>query len=168
MGKRYDALARRVARSPFARWPAVQVITRLDRWLLRLSNGRLCLAGGSQIGSQTLLLTCVGARSGLRRRVPLLFAWDVRNIVLLASRAGTDEHPHWYHNLKAQPHCQVSVGGTTAPFVAVEAFGAERERLWQLALEINPAYDAYARKTERTIPVMQLRPAPPQQLPTQP
>lgn len=140
------------------RWPLVRVVTVVDRWLLRLSRGRWCSAVGSQIGQHTLLLSCNGARSGQLRQIPLLFAWDDANIVLLASRAGTDRHPHWYYNLIAHPDCQVTIAGQTSAYVAQEATETERARLWQLALQVNPAYDAYARLTDRVIPVLQLRP----------
>jgi deazaflavin-dependent oxidoreductase (nitroreductase family) len=36
------------------------------------------------------------------------------------------------------------------------ATGEERERLWKLAAEQWPDYDAYQRKTERQIPVVVL------------
>ncbi|MGI9324788.1 MAG: nitroreductase/quinone reductase family protein [Pseudomonadales bacterium] len=133
-------------------------MTVVDRCLLRLSHGRWCSAIGSQIGRHTLLLTCRGAQSGQLRQVPLLFARDEANIVLLASRAGTDRHPHWYYNLIAHSDCQVTIAGRTSAYIAQEVTETERTRLWQLALQINPAYDAYAELTNRVIPVLQLRP----------
>lgn len=157
MGARYDALVRRVAASRLIGWPLVWLVTRLDRCLLAVSAGRLSASSGSQIGRHMLLLICRGARSGRLRRVPLLFANDGNNVVLLASRAGTPRHPHWYYNLKAHPDCQATIAGQTRHYHAVEVCSQERERLWKLATRINPAYDAYAQQTARTIPVFLLR-----------
>jgi len=36
------------------------------------------------------------------------------------------------------------------------ATGAERERLWRLALEQSPDYDAYQQRTDREIPFVVL------------
>ena len=44
------------------------------------------------------------------------------------------------------------------PARARTAQGEERERLWRLAAEQWPAYDDYAKKTDREIPVVVLEP----------
>jgi hypothetical protein len=68
------------------------------------------------------------------------------------------EHPAWFHNLVAHP--DVMLGGQ--PFRAeVVEDERERERLWQLADGIFPAYASYrerAARAGRTIPIVQLVP----------
>lgn len=69
---------------------------------------------------------------------------------------GTPEHPAWYHNLRAHP--EVRFGGL--PFRAeVVEDSTERQRLWELADRVFPAYSRYraeAAKTGREIPIVQL------------
>ena len=164
MTGRYERLVRAVARSRWANWPLTRIATAIDKRLLRWSNGRIALGIGSQIGRQTLLLHCIGARTGVERAVPLLFAVDGECLVLIASRAGTDQHPYWYFNLLATPRCRVTganiVDSDLSHYLAAEVQGAERDRLWQLAVDLNPGYESYAQRTRRRIPVLRLRPIP--------
>ena len=44
------------------------------------------------------------------------------------------------------------------PVRAREAEGAERERLFQLAVDLYSGFDAYRQRTTRKIPVMVLEP----------
>lgn len=138
-------------------WFFITVAPPIDRLLLRLSRGRASLGGTAPI----LLLETTGARSGEPRATPLLFVKDGPRFVLIASKGGHPRHPAWYHNLRAHPSARVLVGGREIPCRATEAEGAERERLWRLAAELNPGYDAYQARVSRRIPVMVLTPSAP-------
>jgi len=102
------------------------------------------------------------SKSGLPRQTPLLFASDGDDILLLASNAGSARHPAWYHNLRANPQVEViAPGGRSGRYVAREADGPERERLWEIAADLYAGYDVYqGRAGDRRIPVMVLSPAP--------
>jgi F420H(2)-dependent quinone reductase len=76
--------------------------------------------------------------------------------VLVASKAGAAEHPAWYRNLKAHPECTLAVGGEVLDFIAQEAEGETRERLWRAAVQNYGGYADYQKRTRRTIPVMLL------------
>ena len=134
-----------------------RILHRADGLLLRLTRGRLDFTRAA--GLPVIELTTTGARSGLRRTLPLAGLPDGANYVLIASNFGGARHPAWYHNLKANPECEVSRNGVTAPYVAREAEGAERERYWRLALSYYLGYEAYRRRAGvRRIPVMVLEP----------
>lgn len=131
----------------------------LDRLLLPLTRGRLTF---SRIFYPTLLLTTTGARSGLPRDTPLIFFRDGGRIVLVASNYGGERHPAWYHNLRAHPRAVVTLGGRTAPHLAREAAGPERDELWRKAVAFYGGYAAYQRRAgPRRIPIMLLEEAAP-------
>ena len=126
----------------------------IDRVILRLSSGRLSLGGNAPI----LLLESKGARSGELRSTPLLYAKDGERFLLIASKGGHPKHPAWYHNLRKHPDVHVLVGGRRVACHAVQAEGPERDRLWTIATDLNPGYDAYQSRVTRQIPVMILTP----------
>jgi proline iminopeptidase len=107
-------------------------------------------------GSKTLLLTTRGRKTGDATTTPLIYAADGDNYVIVASKGGAAKHPGWYRNLAKHPDVQVQVKDDVFAARARTATGDERERLWQLALEQWPDYDAYQTRTEREIPVVVL------------
>jgi deazaflavin-dependent oxidoreductase (nitroreductase family) len=130
----------------------------IDRALLPLTKGRLTF---SRLFYPTLLLTTTGARSGQPRSTPLIYFRDGTAMVLVASNYGEPRHPAWYHNLRATPRALVTADGATAPYLAREAEGAEREELWRKALAFYGGYEAYSRRAGgRRIPIMVLDPVP--------
>ncbi len=104
-------------------------------------------------------LTTTGARSGLARTTPLLFFGRGREVVLIASCGGSPRNPAWYHNVKANPRCELLTRDGTGRYVAREAAGEEREELRRRANTLYAGYDAYQTRTNgRRIPVMVLTP----------
>jgi len=136
-------------------WIIINIGTRVDRWLIRVTNGSF----NSTFAWPCLLLTTKGARSGARRTVALLYIKDGGNLVLIASKGGNLKHPAWYLNLKANPEAEVFLEGESKNCVASDADGEEYGRLWQKALEAYSGYDKYQKRAgERKIPVVILRP----------
>ncbi len=107
-------------------------------------------------GVPTLILTTTGRKSGQSRDNPLICAADGDDYIVIASQAGAPTHPHWYHNLLADPHVSVQVKADRFDAVARTAEGEERERLWRLAAAAWPNYDVYQTRTNRVIPVVVL------------
>ncbi|MGZ8631318.1 MAG: nitroreductase family deazaflavin-dependent oxidoreductase [Actinomycetota bacterium] len=104
-----------------------------------------------------LLLTHTGARTGATRTNPLAYFADDDRYVIIASKGGAPNNPDWYHNLRANPSATVEVGTETFDVTVEEAGPEERERLWAMITDHNPAFGEYERTTDRTIPVMILR-----------
>jgi F420H(2)-dependent quinone reductase len=141
--------------SPF--WKAFEVLTRVNVHAYRLTGGKL----GGRVGkAPILLLHHRGARSGAERVSPLIYLPDGEDAVIVASKGGTDRHPAWFHNLKANPDTVVEIGRERRAVRARVAEPAERERLWPLVVGIYGPYESYATYTERTIPLVILEPAP--------
>ncbi len=107
-------------------------------------------------GTQCLLLTTTGRKSGQPRIMPLIFAPDGDAQVIVASKGGAPEHPAWYLNLRDDPEVEVQVKGDRFAATARDAEGDERDRLWQVMVGEWPAYDEYQAKTDRQIPVVVL------------
>lgn len=103
-----------------------------------------------------LLLTTKGRSTGEPRTAPLIYEKVGDDYVIVASKGGAPEHPGWYRNLAKEPQVEVQVKGEVFPARARTATGSERERLWKLAAQQWPDYDAYQRRTEREIPVVVL------------
>jgi deazaflavin-dependent oxidoreductase (nitroreductase family) len=136
-------------------WVAIHVGQRIDPFLIRATRGRIRIS----FTAPTILLTHTGARSGTRRTTPLLYFTEGDKVVLIASKGGAPENPAWYHNVKAHPEVEASSDGRPERYVAREAEGDERERLWKLATKLYSGYEDYQARTNRRIPVIVLEPA---------
>ena len=115
----------------------------------RSNGGKVGQLGGT---SRLLLLTTLGARSGLLRTAPMMYASDGDRFVVFASDAGAPHHPAWYHNLVADPEVSVEVGSDRFDATAVVTTGDERERLWRLF-----PFPEHQEKAQRQIPVIALK-----------
>lgn len=137
-------------------WPLLRRLTGAHVALYRRSGGRL---GHRPPGlPQMLLLDHVGARSGIRRTSPLVYARDGDDYVLVASKGGFPRHPAWLHNLRAHPDTTIQVGRRTLNVRARVASEAERERLWPRCVEVYGGFSGYQARAGRTIPLVVLSP----------
>ena len=109
-------------------------------------------------GSPLLLLTTRGRSSGIPRRTMLIFGRDGEDLLVVASRGGSDRHPAWYLNLLAQSRVTTQVGNDLETRVARILSGEERERAWRIMCALLPAYDDMQASTTRAIPVVALTP----------
>jgi deazaflavin-dependent oxidoreductase (nitroreductase family) len=153
--RRYSPLVR-VLSSRAGSWYFLNVANRIDRRLIPATNGRLSTAPGRPV----CVIETVGAKSGVRRRIPLAFATDGENLVLIASSGGAKKHPAWFHNLRKNPEVKVWANrGRSGDYVASVAEGEERERLWRLGTDLYAGYDTYAERAgAREVPVVVLSP----------
>ncbi len=110
-------------------------------------------------GIPLLILHHTGAKSGSSYQIPLAYLPDEGRMVIFASNAGADNHPHWYHNLVAHPNVKVELGdGSTVDATAVVTQGDERS-LYDTQVERVPVFGDYREKAPREIPVVALVPA---------
>jgi deazaflavin-dependent oxidoreductase (nitroreductase family) len=121
----------------------------------RANKGKV--TSGRFAGSDLLLLTTAGARSGQTRVNPLTYLRDGDRYVIFASRNGGPKSPDWYYNLVAHPDVTVEVGTDKFPAKAIVTSGAERERVWKQSEQQRPFLaDHKARAAPREIPVIAL------------
>jgi deazaflavin-dependent oxidoreductase (nitroreductase family) len=107
-------------------------------------------------GTQTLLLTTKGRKSGEERTTPLIFAPYGDAYTIVASKGGSDEPPAWYLNLSENPEVEVQVKGDVFKARARTGTAEEKPEIWKTMISEWPAYDEYQQKTDREIPVVVL------------
>ena len=107
-------------------------------------------------GTQTLLLTTRGRRSGEPRTTPLIYAPHGDDYMIIASKGGSSAPPAWYLNLSQDPEVEVQIKGDRFKAHARTASAAEKPEMWKRMVVEWPDYDAYQRNTEREIPVVVL------------
>ena len=108
-------------------------------------------------GTQILLLTTTGRKSGDLRRCALIYGKDGDDFIIVASRGGDPNHPLWYLNLVAEPQVTIQVKGDVFPAVATTITNTDDyERLWNVMLTHWPAYAEYQQKTDRKIPLVRI------------
>jgi deazaflavin-dependent oxidoreductase (nitroreductase family) len=124
----------------------------------RANQGKV---GGHYAGYDLLLLTMVGAKSGLRRTKPVVYIRDRDRFVVVASKGGAATNPDWYHNLRTHPAVTVETGTDIVEAIAeVVPPGAEHDRLYRAMADTHPVFADYARRAGRVIPVVTLTPTP--------
>ncbi len=107
-------------------------------------------------GTQALILTTTGAKSGAERKSALIYGEHDGDYLVVASKGGAPEPPAWYVNLKKNPDVTIQVWGEKFAVTARDATDAEKPELWKIMTAEWPAYDEYQTKTDRQIPVVVL------------
>jgi deazaflavin-dependent oxidoreductase (nitroreductase family) len=130
----------------------------LNRGVIEEFRANAGVCGGRWEGNPMVLLTTIGARSGVERVSPVTYTTTSTEageaIVLIASKAGNDRHPGWYHNLVANPEVVIEVGAERFAATARTADEPERTRLFDERIAVMPRFGDYTKKTDRTIPVV--------------
>ena len=132
----------------------IRTLTPLDRRLLIRSRGRFTVLG--PVGAPTLLLTTTGAKSGLPRTTPLLYAKDGDALVVVGSNFGQGHHPAWTGNLLKNPEAVVTMAGQDIPVVATQLQGEDAERAYAAMEGLARTYTEYRSRTDRQIRVFRL------------
>ncbi|WP_024804412.1 nitroreductase family deazaflavin-dependent oxidoreductase [Nocardia sp. BMG51109] len=133
-------------------WSLLRYVSDAHTAVYRATGGRI---GRRMPGvPPVLLLEHVGAKSGRKRTMPLVYMPDAGDFVIVGAKGGHPKNPAWLYNLRANPDTEIQVGPRRLRVHAREAVGEERQRLWERALEYNRHWRYYSRRTNRTIPVV--------------
>src|SRR5574341_1354885 len=125
------------------------------QWMYEQTDGRFTWLGGLPV----LLLRTTGRKTGEERTAALVYLRDGRDLVVVASRGGSDRPPRWLLNIQDQPEVGVQIGRQRLRMRARVADSQERARLWPLVNQNNSnRYEGYQAKTKRQIPVVILSP----------
>ena len=134
----------------------LKTMNTIHRTVFRATGGRVL----GRIGGMLVVdLHTVGRKSGQPRSSMLTS--PIQNgdeIVLVASRGGDPQHPAWFHNLKANPDVEITVGGRRKPMRARVATPEEKADLWPKVTGKYKGYAGYQTKTTRDIPLVVLSP----------
>lgn len=125
--------------------------------LYRRSNGRI---GGSAKGTQVLLLTVPGRKTGTPHTVAVSYFEHNGCYVVTGSAGGTKDDPQWIRNLRVAPKAQIQIGAERFDVEARVSEPTERDQLWRdVVLARAPSFAGYEEKSGRVIPVAVLNPA---------
>ena len=133
----------------------IRLFGRIHILIYRLTSGKI---GGKMLGSNTLLLTTTGRKSGRQRTSPMMFLRQDDAYMVAASNNGKDTHPGWYWNLRSNPQATIEVMEKKMQVEAeLVSEGDRRERLYQQFIELTDVYEGHQQRTDRIIPVVLLR-----------
>ena len=107
-------------------------------------------------GMPIIVLTSVGAKSGMLRKTALMRVEHDGEYAVVASQGGAPTHPVWYWNLTKTPQVELQDGAEKHDYLAREVTGDEKAVWWERAVAAYPPYADYQTKTERQIPVFLL------------
>jgi deazaflavin-dependent oxidoreductase (nitroreductase family) len=114
-------------------------------------------AEGAELrGMPVIVLTSIGAKTGMLRKTALMRVEHAGEYAVVASLGGAPKHPVWYFNLVKNPHVELQDGAEKTDYVAREVTGAEKALWWERAVAAYPPYAEYQDKTDRQIPVFVL------------
>jgi F420H(2)-dependent quinone reductase len=136
---------------------AIKWMSRINTFFYRRNDGSGL--GGNFQGIPVALLTTTGRKTGEPRVSPLYFHRDGDKVIVAASKGGSDKHPMWYLNLKADPKVKVQIKDEILDLTAREATEDERNLYWPKLVAMYPTYDDYQSWTERKIPLVVCEPA---------
>lgn len=119
------------------------------------SNGQ---EAGDLRGMPVIVLTTLGAKTGMLRKTALMRVEHEGVYAIVASLGGAPKHPVWYHNVVAHPLVELQDGAVKRDYRAREVSGEEKAVWWQRAVAAYPPYADYQAKTDRQIPVFVLEP----------
>jgi deazaflavin-dependent oxidoreductase (nitroreductase family) len=139
-----------------ARQPGGRLMALVNRWMMR----RIRKSKG--VGSNMLVLTTVGRKSGVERQNPVNYFPGDRNgdnWLIVASAAGAAGNPAWFHNLAAHPdQVRIELAGREIPVTAEQLTGLERDQAWAAISTSSARFAQYQQKTDRELPVIRLTP----------
>ena len=107
-------------------------------------------------GKPVIVLTSVGAKTGLLRKTALMRVEHDGEYAVLGSLGGGPKNPVWVYNLRQEPHVELQDGDQKHDYDAHEATGEERALWWARAVKAFPNYAVYEKKTTRLIPLFVL------------
>ncbi len=141
--------------------PITETQTKVIKWLMtpfsRFNAWRYIQSKGASMGSfagrDICVASMIGAKSGKRRDVPLMYVPYQNGVILVASLGGAPKHPTWYYNLVKNPDIDVHVKGEKLALRARRASPEEKAQVWPICCEHYPDYATYQARTDRDIPV---------------
>jgi deazaflavin-dependent oxidoreductase (nitroreductase family) len=115
--------------------------------------------GNTLEGYPIVILSHLGAKSGLLRKSPLMRVEHDGRYAVVASNGGAARDPLWARNIALHSEVRVQDGATTRTLHARRVFGDEAEQWWERAREAFPKFAGYRQAAGRDVPLYVLDPA---------
>jgi deazaflavin-dependent oxidoreductase (nitroreductase family) len=119
----------------------------------RANGGKV---GGPFEGTDLLLLTTTGAKSGKQRLNPLAYFDIDGKLLIVGSFRGADVDPAWVHNIRANPSAHIEIGTDAYDVTVRELPRDERDAAWETITANSEGFAEYQEKTSRVIPLFEL------------
>ena len=120
---------------------------------IRLTGGRLRRSRLFAGGQPVLALTTKGRRSGKPRSTTVAYVRSGGKLASAGLNLGSDRHPAWALNLRADPTATIEVDGERIEVTAREARGDEAEELWGALIRQLPMVAASRKLARREAPI---------------
>jgi deazaflavin-dependent oxidoreductase (nitroreductase family) len=147
-------VVQKVAGSGVFRRIAPPVLAPLDRFVSRITGGRILIAAALL---PSLVLTTTGAKTGQPRQAPLAcMPQDDGTILVVGSNFGREHHPAWTGNLLKNPEATVMYKRETFPVTARLLSDEEKARVWPELTKTWPTFDRYVEVSGRSLRVFRL------------
>ncbi len=145
----------KMAGSPAFAKVGPKVVPKVDRFLHKVTGGRVILSGGMV---PSLMLHVRGAKTGQLRQTPLACLPLDGSWYIVGSNFGREKHPVWTTNLAANPDASITFKGKSHDVRAHRLTAQEKQEVWPKLLEVWPNYDVYTERSKRDLRVFRLDP----------
>lgn len=98
-----------------------------------------------------------GRKSGKTFINPLTYGAIGGEVVICASRGGSDQAPQWYSNIAASDTVEFQIATEAFRGTWREPRGAEREKVWAFMVDCYPFYGLYQTRTARQIQLVMMK-----------
>jgi len=112
--------------------------------------------GGYPFGAHCLI-KYKGRKSGNVFITPLCYGFIGGEVIIIASKGGSDDHPAWYLNIRDSDEVEFQIASQAFRATWREPEGAEREKIWNYMVDCYPFYANYQASTDRIIPVVAMK-----------
>ena len=138
-----------------ARQPRAGLVMRL---INRVISGRIRKGGKLMGGTEGLVLTTVGRKTGAERSTPVnWFPGADGGWLIVASAAGAQRHPAWYYNIAAHPdRVWIETAEGRVAVTAEQLHGEQRDAAWGRITAASSLFAKYQQKTDRELPIIRL------------
>lgn len=151
-------VTQKVAASGPGAWVFQRTLYPIDKWLYRVTKGRLTVPG-LMAGLPVIMLTTTGAKTGQDRTMPLVGIPLDDNIAVIGSNYGQKSTPGWVYNLRAKPEATVAHRSDTVDVTARLATRPETDRAFEAGAAFYGGFPKYReRASHREIEVFILEP----------
>ena len=114
-------------------------------------------AYGGSTQQPILLIVTKGSKSGNTSILPLVYAMDGDEYIIVGSAGGSPKHPAWYLNMvAADMRAEIQVADKHYRVKGRLLNGDERAQKWRKLAAAYPPLDGYVQKTDREIPLVML------------
>lgn len=130
------------------------LVGRIQARILRLAGGRIKRSVVFAGGQPVLVVTTTGRRSGKARSTTVAYLRHGEAYASAGVNLGSDRHPAWILNLRANPEARILVGGRELAVRAREAEGEEAAELWARFIERVPMVGHSRALAQRETPMV--------------